>query len=355
MDPITAHLEPRFGSFPEPVIILSQGEVIYRNEEGQRLLKNPKCPLDLLAALSEHPGGVMEISLGDEIYRVTVSPLDEGDLLVFRPIPVGEEKKHPFSNAVFRMRECLSMMNASHLRLHTLLKDQDIPDLEYTLAYQRQSIIQMLRLTRQAELTQELNNKVFPREEGFDLAAVCQGMAEEASWLADLCGVTFTYESNVTMLPYKGSKSLLTQMLLALVSNGVRAAGRGGKAELRFHAEAGRVVISMRDSGVGIPEDRLANLFNGDAVDEVPRPGEGAGLGLYNARRIATLHGGVLVAQSGQDGGTSLVISMPIHTPSSVPLRNHPGYDNQGGFSPVLIELSDVLPWQAFVPGEGKK
>ena len=49
----------------------------------------------------------------------------------------------------------------------------------------------MLRLTRQAELTQELNDKAFPREEGFDLAMVCQGMADEAAWLADLAGVRF--------------------------------------------------------------------------------------------------------------------------------------------------------------------
>ena len=58
----------------------------------------------------------------------------------------------------------------------------------------------------------------------------------------------------------------------------------------------------------------------------------------------------MLVAQSGQDGGASLVVSLPIVPPASVPARNNPGYDNLGGYSPVLIELSDVLPWQAFVP-----
>ena len=92
-------------------------------------------------------------------------------------------------------------------------------------------------------------------------------------------------------------------------------------------------------------------FFSGRAPEDIPRPGEGAGLGLYNARRIAALHGGVLVAQSGQDGGASLVVSLPIVTPDSVPARNNPGYDNLGGYSPVRIELSDVLPWQAYVPG----
>ena len=103
---------------------------------------------------------------------------------------------------------------------------------------------------------------------------------------------------------------------------------------------------------MGIPGDRMATLFSGEPSSGVPRPGEGAGLGLYNARRIAILHGGVVIAQSGQDGGTSLAVSLPIVTPASVPARNNPGYDNLGGYSPVLIELSDVLPWETFVPTE---
>lgn len=349
MDPIISRLEPIFGSFPEAVIYLSGGRAAYSNEPGSLLLQS--CPADLLFAMAEHPGGSMEIALGQDLYRVTVSPFDGGELLVLRPLPQGEEQKHPFSHSVYRMRECLSNFNAVQFRMKRVLGEKKMAaEFEQDFANQSRLIYQMLRLTRQAELTQELNDKVFPREEGFDLALVCQGMAEEAGWLADLAGVRFSYSSNVENLGFQGSKSLLTQMLLALVSNSIRAAGKDGVSEMRFHAENGRVIISLRDSGMGIPEDRMATLFSGDAPEEIPRPGEGAGLGLYNAQRIAALHGGVLIAQSGQEGGTSLVVSLPIVTPASVPARNNPGYDNLGGYSPVLIELSDVLPWQAFVP-----
>ena len=349
MDPIISRLEPIFGSFPEAVIYLSGGRAAYSNEPGSLLLQS--CPADLLFAMAEHPGGSMEIALGQDLYRVTVSPFDGGELLVLRPMPQGEEQKHPFSHSVYRMRECLSNFNAVQFRMKRVLGEKKMAaEFEQDFANQSRLIYQMLRLTRQAELTQELNDKVFPREEGFDLAMVCQGMAEEAGWLADLAGVRFSYSSNVENLGFQGSKSLLTQMLLALVSNSIRAAGKDGVSEMRFHAENGRVIISLRDSGMGIPEDRMATLFSGDAPEEIPRPGEGAGLGLYNAQRIAALHGGVLIAQSGQEGGTSLVVSLPIVTPASVPARNNPGYDNLGGYSPVLIELSDVLPWQAFVP-----
>jgi len=121
---------------------------------------------------------------------------------------------------------------------------------------------------------------------------------------------------------------------------------------MNFHVENGRVTVALRDSGAGIPEDRMGTLFTGEAAEEIPRPGEGAGLGLYNAQRIAKLHGGMIIAQSGQEGGSCLVVSLPVVTPPNVPARNNPGYDNLGGYSPVLIELSDVLPWEAFVKKE---
>ena len=352
MDLNTTRLEARFGSFPEPVLYLSDSRVLYANEPGDLLRQREDFPLELLFALAEHPGGAMEFALGDDLFRVTVSPFDDGDLLVLRPLAAPAEKTHPFSNAVFRMRECLSNLMAVQDRMRQGLAARNLSeDFLREQADENRLSYQLLRLARQAELTQELDDRSFPREEGFDLAMVCQGMADEAAMLADLAGVRFTYTANVDHLPFKASKSLLTQMLLALISNGIRAAGREGSVEMKLRAEAGRVVISLKDSGVGFPEDRMATLFTGRAPEDIPRPGEGAGLGLYNARRIAALHGGVVVAQSGQDGGASLVVSLPIVTPDSVPARNNPGYDNLGGFSPVRIELSDVLPWQAYVPG----
>lgn len=261
MDLITSRLDLQFGSFPEPVIFLAGGRPCIPMSPGSSCYKAKPVPW-ICCALAEHPSGSMEIALGQATYRVTVSPFEMGDLLVLRPLPQPEEKKHPFSNAVYRMRECLSNFTAVQWKMKRVLEENHLMgDFDQDLANQSRLIFQMLRLTRQAELTQELNDKAFPREEGFDLAMVCQGMADETTWLADLAGVRFSYSSNVEHLPFQGSKSLLTQMLLALVSNGVRAAGKEGEVEMKLHAEHGRCVISVRDSGVGIPEDRMATSF----------------------------------------------------------------------------------------------
>lgn len=349
MDPNTSRLNDMFGSFPEAVILLMDGAIVYGNEHGQRLLQEEAFPQDLLFALAEHPGDAIEVAMAQAIYRVTVSPFEGGYLLVMRLQPSREPQEHPFSHATYRLRESITNLTTTHAQLRQELEERYLDEAFLReLANENRFTYQLLRLVRQAELNEDLNNKTFPREEGFDLAQVCSGMADEAVWLAEYAGVRFSYTSNVTSLPFQASKSLITQMILAVISNAIRAAGKGGHVEMRFQAVGDRCMISIRDSGMGIPEDRMPTLFTSEVPTGLPRPGEGSGLGLYNAQRIATLHGGIMVAQSGRDGGTTLAISLPIVTPPSVPVRNNPGYDNPGGYSPVLIEMSDILPWEAF-------
>ncbi len=134
---------------------------------GQRLLQKQNLSLDLLAALAEHPSRSMEVALGQATYRVTVSPFEMGTSWFCVPCP-SQKKKHPFSNAVYRMRECLSNFTAVQWKMKRVLEENHLMgDFDQDLANQSRLIFQMLRLTRQAELTQELNDKSFPQEEGF--------------------------------------------------------------------------------------------------------------------------------------------------------------------------------------------
>ena len=107
MDLITSRLDLQFGSFPEPVIFLAGGQAVYSNEPGQQLLQSETCPLDLLAALAEHPSGSMEIALGQATYRVTVSAASDRERdgntallssltpILLRGVPMGERTLHP--------------------------------------------------------------------------------------------------------------------------------------------------------------------------------------------------------------------------------------------------------------------
>ncbi len=114
----------------------------------------------------------------------------------------------------------------------------------------------------------------------------------------------------------------LKQALCNLVSNAIRYTPGGGSITLAGEIENGHAVVSVRDTGVGIPaEDRervLGPFERGRAARGTAR-GVGAGLGLSLVKRIVELHGGRLIIDSLPNHGTTVSCVLPLGTPRGTP------------------------------------
>jgi hypothetical protein len=120
----------------------------------------------------------------------------------------------------------------------------------------------------------------------------------------------------------RGDPGRLRQVLLNLLGNAVKftAVGEVGLA-VRLIAEQGeqvRVGITVRDTGVGIPEHLHDRLFTpyAQADPSVPRLYGGSGLGLSICRRLVSLMGGTVAFSSLPDVGTTFELEVPLAKPS---------------------------------------
>jgi signal transduction histidine kinase len=102
----------------------------------------------------------------------------------------------------------------------------------------------------------------------------------------------------------------LGQVLVNLLLNAADA--MGGKGQVDFHAwvENGRVVLTMRDTGPGIPAEHLPQLF--DPFFTTKPPGEGTGLGLAICHSLVESFGGTIAAANTPGGGAEFRIALPI-------------------------------------------
>ena len=106
----------------------------------------------------------------------------------------------------------------------------------------------------------------------------------------------------------------MAQVLGNLVSNALRHTPAGGRIRLAAAGRDGHVLLSVEDTGSGIPSNDLPHVFDrfyrggGDA-----REGEGgeSGLGLTIARSLVELHGGTISASSTAGQGTTFTIALP--------------------------------------------
>ena len=153
----------------------------------------------------------------------------------------------------------------------------------------------------------------------FELRAVIGPVIDNFLHTASAKGLQLGWEADDALAPaHVGDPLRLRQILSNLVSNAVKFTDAGGidvrVRVLETGPGAQTVAIAVTDTGVGIPEDQQATLFEEFAQAHGPsatRPG-GTGLGLVICRRLAQLMGGEITMRSAPEKGTTMTLTVPL-------------------------------------------
>ncbi|HET9324384.1 MAG TPA: ATP-binding protein [Gaiellaceae bacterium] len=124
---------------------------------------------------------------------------------------------------------------------------------------------------------------------------------------------TLDMELRQRPLPVHGDPNRLAQVVGNLLSNAIKYSPEGGTVRVVAEQENGLVRVSVRDEGLGIPEELqqqvFAKFFRGDATASgIP----GSGLGLTIARSVVEAHGGRMDFESGRGEGSVFWLELPV-------------------------------------------
>ena len=216
----------------------------------------------------------------------------------------------------------------------------------------RQSCFKMLRLVNNMSLAPILTDELPFSLTDADLVSLMTKMYQQCSALAELSGIHLTLHCKGDFLLSAIHRDYLERALWNLISNAFKFTPKGGEVTLSVEKNDKTALLSVSDTGVGISPELMDTVFDRclhtDRQD--PRP-HGLGLGLLIARRVAEGHGGRLLLESREGEGTKVTLALPLRRAQQELLRQ-PIFDYAGGFSPALLELSDALPFQAFLDSE---
>lgn len=111
---------------------------------------------------------------------------------------------------------------------------------------------------------------------------------------------------------FKVDPSLINTILLNLLSNSIKYSPDGGKIELKIKDAADKLIFTVKDNGIGIPEKDIPHIFEpfhrGENINEI----RGTGLGLSIVKNAVDLHGGTIRVESKAGKGTSFIIELPV-------------------------------------------
>jgi|GEM_PF-4456054 len=125
-----------------------------------------------------------------------------------------------------------------------------------------------------------------------------------------------------------GDWNRLRQVVLNLLSNAVKFTQEGGEVRIRLETRGERLILSVRDNGIGIPPEHLSTIFNRfmQVDSSSTRRFGGMGLGLAIAWHLVTLHGGTIRAESeGPGKGACFVVELPADCSGEAPGGPEPG------------------------------
>jgi signal transduction histidine kinase len=111
--------------------------------------------------------------------------------------------------------------------------------------------------------------------------------------------------------PIMAVREHIHQVLLNVVLNAKQAIGEKGDISIAIEQSNGSVVVTVHDTGSGIPSNMLESLFR---PSQSSRPG-GLGVGLYQCKQIVEAHQGTIQLRSEEGKGTQVRIELPIYRP----------------------------------------
>lgn len=181
-----------------------------------------------------------------------------------------------------------------------------------------------------------------------DIIWLCRDVCSQCNYLFVERGLKLDLTADCDSCIIAMDLVALRRLLMNLLSNALKFTPRGGMVKLRVQTSGGFIRIAVSDTGIGMSEEKLANLFDHyREQDRCDPPPHGLGLGLALCRAIAQGHGGMLLAESHEGEGSTFTLALPLRRAGAVRLNNSvPDYT--GGYNPTLLELSDALGADAF-------
>ncbi|MEP6550440.1 MAG: HAMP domain-containing sensor histidine kinase, partial [Gemmatimonadales bacterium] len=142
--------------------------------------------------------------------------------------------------------------------------------------------------------------------------------------------ITYTHRPGDRSLSVFADREKVQQIMVNLLANAMKFTPAGGAVDLDWRIEDETLVVCVRDTGPGIPDDKIEQIF--EPFVQLRSPGSiptgGTGLGLPISRDLARAMGGDIRASSGVRAGSVFTLTLPLRKRAGGPKLSTP---NIGG------------------------
>jgi PAS domain S-box-containing protein len=189
------------------------------------------------------------------------------------------------------------------------------PIIHETTRMMERQITHLVRLVDDLmDVSRIVTGKIHLEREPIDISTVIERAIEEVQPTIDARGHELMVVRPVRPVIVNGDVVRLAQVVSNLLSNAAKYTDKPSQIWLSIEPNEHRVLLRVRDSGIGMTAEELARIFNlfEQADTSIARSQGGLGIGLTLVKRIVELHGGAVTATSaGLSQGSEFVVQLP--------------------------------------------
>ncbi|HEV8362093.1 MAG TPA: ATP-binding protein [Gemmatimonadaceae bacterium] len=214
---------------------------------------------------------------------------------------------HELRNPLAPIRNALHIMQ---------LAEDDGAAIDQARTMMERQLKQMVRLIDDLlDVSRITRGKLDLRKERVELAAVISNAVDTTRPLIEAAGHSLTVSLPPQPIYLDADPMRLAQVFANLLNNAAKYTDRGGRIWLSAALDEREIVITVRDTGIGIPAEALPTVFEMFAqVDRSLEKSQGGlGIGLTLVKRLVEMHGGTVEARSDGPGkGSEFIARLPV-------------------------------------------
>lgn len=259
------------------------------------------------------------LNISEKIYQVIATPVMtdgtvSGAVIIILDVTEKEsreELRREFtSNVSHELKTPLTTIyGISDMLVGGIVKPEDVTGFAKNIRDEAGRLITLIQDI--IKLSQLDENTFTDRAEKTDLFAVAEIAAERLAPAAEKKHVTISVTGEKA--EYTGITSVLEEIVYNLIDNAVKYNKQGGRADVDVRSDEDNVVITVSDTGIGIPAESIDRIFERFyRVDKShSRTIGGTGLGLSIVKHGVLLHGGTISVKSTEGCGTTFTLTLP--------------------------------------------
>ncbi|MFT9495400.1 MASE3 domain-containing sensor histidine kinase [Anaerosolibacter sp.] len=256
---------------------------------------------------------------------------------------ISHELRTPL-NIILGTIQLLSMKLSSHVKMH------EAEGVVKHVNMMRQNCFRLLRLINNLIDITKIDSGYFKIQlVNCNIVAIIEDICLSVVDFTEDKGLEITFDTDKEEIILACDPDKIERIMLNLLSNAIKFTNPGGKIFVNIFDKQDHIIISVMDTGIGIPNDKLKTVFERfRQVDKsLARNHEGSGIGLALVKSLVEMHMGKISAFSIEGEGTDFLIKLPLtacyeNSPVSRDIVREPSVER------LNIEFSDIYSGSSY-------